>query len=178
MSGGHLLLSQLDPAQDVVAAPEQLAGYCEGGPSRAGAAVGHRPEVAVRAVVATAVLGCLDRRPAEQGRALFGQLAAAAALARLLDDRVQPGQAHQLTGATKAQSAADLRQQMAGDDWADTEERHQRLATGILLSEVTQLILQWLELSLQGLDQEQVGAHLNAGPRPSDARQPPIGVPF
>ena len=72
MSGGHLLLSQLDPAQDVVAAPDQLAGYCEGGPSRAGAAVGRRPEVAVRAVVATAVLGCLDRRPTEQGRTLFG----------------------------------------------------------------------------------------------------------
>jgi len=61
----------------------------------------------------------LDQRPAQLRRAGLGEVAAAAALARLLNDRVEAGQPGDLLGAAEAASLADLDQETAGQDRPD-----------------------------------------------------------
>jgi hypothetical protein len=72
-------------------------------------------------------------------RASLGELAATARLARLLDDRVEPGQAGDLVGATESARLTDLGEQVAGEDRADTVDRLQRLAAPIIAGEAAQL---------------------------------------
>src|SRR6266536_217644 len=69
-----------------------------------------------------------DERPAQMRGARLGEVAAAAALTRLIDDRVEAGQPGDLLGAAEAARLADLGERVAGEDRSDPVDRLQRLA--------------------------------------------------
>jgi hypothetical protein len=54
---------------------------------------------------------------------VLGQLAATPRLARLVDDGIEAGRAHRLTGAPEAGRLAELGEQMAGEDRPDAVDR-------------------------------------------------------
>src|SRR5438034_1194461 len=72
-------------------------------------------------------------------RAGLREMAAPARLARLVDDRVEPGKPRDLLGATETACVADLGEQVTGEDRADPVDRLQRLAALIAASETPQL---------------------------------------
>jgi hypothetical protein len=83
-------------------------------------------------------------------------MAATARLARLVDDRVEPGQAGDLLGAAEAARLADLGEQMAGEDRADPIDRLQRLTACVAAGETAQLAVDPVKLHLErGDDREQ-----------------------
>jgi len=72
--------------------------------------------------------GDFDERPAQVGRAGFGEMAAAAGFAGLVDDRVEPGQTGDLSATVEPACLADLGEQVAGENRPDPVDRLQRLA--------------------------------------------------
>src|SRR5712692_121869 len=95
--------------------------------------------------------------------ARFGEVAAAAALTRFFDDRVEAGQPGDLLGAAEAARLADLGEQVAGEDRPDPVDRLQRLAALIVAGEATQLGVDRLELRLQRRHHRQERVDLQAG---------------
>jgi hypothetical protein len=73
-------------------------------------------------------------------------VAAAAALARLVDDRVEAGQPGDLLGAAEAARLADLGEQVSGQNRPDPIDRLQRLAALIVAGEAAQLAVDRLQL--------------------------------
>ncbi len=109
----------LELAQRVVDALADLARDAQ--PSDGGIApAAYRPvELDVGCALAIRVHGDFDRRPPKVRRAGLGELAAAARLARLVDDRVEPGQPRDLIAAAEAARLADLGEQVACEDRPD-----------------------------------------------------------
>jgi hypothetical protein len=85
------------------------------------------------------VHGGFDECPAKVRQACLGELALAAAVAGLINDRVKAGQAGDLVGVAEAMGLADLGQHVAGQDRPDPVDRLQRLAALVLAGEAAQL---------------------------------------
>jgi hypothetical protein len=92
------------------------------------------------------VHGRFDQGPAQLGRAGLGELAAKARLSRLVDDRVEAGQAGDLLGAAEAARLVDLGEQMAGEDRADPLDRLQRPSSCVGAGEAAQLAVDRIQL--------------------------------
>lgn len=86
------------------------------------------------------------------GGAGLGEMAAAASVARLVDDRIEAGQAGDLPGAAEAAGLPDLGQQVAGEDRPDPVNRLQRLAALVGAGEAAQLDVDRVELRLERRD--------------------------
>jgi hypothetical protein len=85
--------------------------------------------------VPVAVVGGLDQRPPEMPRSLLGETAAPLAVGRFDHARVKPTGAQQLPRPGEAARLADLGEQLAGEDRADTEDRLQRLTAATVRAE-------------------------------------------
>ncbi len=96
------------------------------------------------------------------GGAGLGEVAAAAALARLVDNRVEAGQPGDLLGVAEAARLADLGQQVAGQDRPDPVDRLQRLAALVGAGEATQLRVDRVQLRLQRCHHRQERVDLQA----------------
>jgi len=95
--------------EQVVGSPGDLAGGRQCCTLCADARFDLEIEIAVGAFgSARGVLCRLDECPPKLRRALFGELAATAAVARLEHDRVEAGDTNQLAGAAETTSVADL----------------------------------------------------------------------
>jgi hypothetical protein len=111
---------RLEFAHHVVGAPSDLARNGEDGSFAADARGSLCMQSAVGAVGTLRMLGCFDQSPAQRRRAVLGQPAAAPRLAGLVDDRIEAGRAHRLTGAAEARCLAELGEQVTGEDRPDT----------------------------------------------------------
>src|SRR2546425_195484 len=83
------------------------------------------------------------------------RVAAALAVGGLDHDGVEAGGADELAGAAEASRVADLGQQVAGEDRADTPDRLQRLQTGVGAGEAAQLAVELADLLFERGDQPQ-----------------------
>src|SRR6266540_7190528 len=139
---------ELELAQGVEGAFADLA---RDGQSRHGVVAsfaGGAVELEVGGGCAVRVHGGLDQRPAQVRRAGLGEVAAAARLAGLVDDRVEAGQAGDLLGAAEAARLADLGEQVAGEDRTDPVDRLQRPAALVGAGEATQLALDGVQVGV------------------------------
>src|SRR5436190_15429598 len=145
-------VSELELAQDVVDALADLAR--DGQPRDGGVAAGAGRAIDgdVGSALPVRVHGSLDERPTQMRRAGLREMAAPARLARLVDDRVEPGKPRDLLGATETACVADLGEQVTGEDRADPVDRLQRLGALIAASETPQLRVDRPELRLQRAD--------------------------
>ena len=95
---------------------------------------------------------------------MLGEPAAPLALGRFDHARVKAAGTHQLPRPLEAARIADLGEQMAGEDRADTEDRLQRPAVLIGAGEATQFALDQFDLLLQcrdhGEDHVDLPAHV------------------
>jgi hypothetical protein len=133
--------------QSVVGAVGDLARDGERGGLRAAACSYLFVERADGTVLALRGLrGGLDQCPAQLGRAVLGELAAPLCLARLGDDRVEPGGPDGLSRAAESFRFAQLGEQVAGQDRTDAVDRLQRLCAWVATSEGAQLALERGEL--------------------------------
>jgi hypothetical protein len=82
-------------------------------------------------------------------RSLLGETAAPLAVGRFDHARVKPAGAHQLPRPVEAACLADLGEQVAREDRADTEDRLQRLTAPVGARVAAQLALDKLELLFQ-----------------------------
>jgi hypothetical protein len=112
-------------------------------------------ESAVGAVGSLRVLGCFDQCPAQGGRAVLGEPAAALRPARLVDVRVEACGADRLAGTLEARRLTELGQQVAGQDRPDTVDRLQGHAAPIGAGEATQFCLSGRSSLSTRLDQTQ-----------------------
>src|SRR5207302_5221342 len=107
---------ELELAERVVDALADLARDGQPRDGRVTARAGRSVDSDIGSALPVRVHGRLHERPAQVRRAGLGEMAAAAGLARLLNDRVETGQPGDLLRAAEAARLADLGEQVAGQD--------------------------------------------------------------
>jgi hypothetical protein len=137
---------ELELAQGVEGLLADLAGDGQSGHGRVAPFARSSVEGEVGVGWPVRVHGGFDQRPAQVRRSGLRKMTAPTALARLVDDRIEAGQAGDLVGAAEAACLADLGEQVAGQDRPDPVDRLQGLAALVLAGEATQLGVDAVEL--------------------------------
>src|SRR5215213_8924125 len=137
--GGEGLLER----QDVPAGDQDLArdGGLGGVALAAAALLDVEVELMPWVVRSPRLLGGLDRRPAQHGRAGPRELAGAGLLPGLVDARCQPGVADELAGGREARDVADLAGDRETEQIADPGDRDQQPDASVGARQRPQLLL-------------------------------------
>lgn len=97
----------------------------------------------------------LIERPAQRRRSPAGEFPDPAGLIRAVHADVDPGEPHRFARTGHARDVTELGQRDQGDQFPDSELGHQRLAAGLVASDLAQLALQLMDLRAEHVDHAQ-----------------------